>query len=144
MKNEKHECAPENAANMRTWIEKRGGIAIWPSVNLSNPGASWSTPANTLEGTPTPKPTWQAADKPERVITDPNEVVVVTRKEVKRFHVALRRSGLAFKCTEASSRRIKAAVAKAGEGASYEFDQGSQEAIITVPGETVSLAAWKP
>lgn len=144
MNNEKHECAPENAASMRMWIEKRGGIAIWPSVNLSNPGASWSTPANTLEGTPTPKPTWQAADKPERVITDPNEVVVVTRKEVKRFHVAVRQAGLTLKCTDGATRKIRAAVAKAGEGASYEFDQGSQEAIITVPGETVSLAAWKP
>jgi hypothetical protein len=62
----KHECAPENAEKMLGWIKNRGGVAIWPSINFSNFGASWSTPALTTDGKPYPKPTWQAANEPSR------------------------------------------------------------------------------
>jgi hypothetical protein len=46
--NEKHHISPETAAKALEWIKTRGGLAIWQSVNLSNPGASWSTPATIL------------------------------------------------------------------------------------------------
>jgi len=42
---EKHIVTPEHATKMLGWLQTRGGIAVWPSVNLSNPGASWSTGA---------------------------------------------------------------------------------------------------
>lgn len=140
----KHQCSPENAANMLSWIKTRGGIAIWSSVNMSNPGASWSTPYLTKDGSLMLSPTWQAEKNPSRVVTDPGEVVVVTPRVVKRFHVAVRvgSQGLQAKLTVASSRKVRDAVAKAGDGAWYEFDYGEQEAVILVPGETVSLEEW--
>jgi len=142
---EKHHCAPENAAKMLMWIRERGGIAIWRSVNLSNPGASWSTPVNHEDGTPGGRPTWQADSAPCRVISDPSEVEVVTAREVKRFHVGVRRGdqGLSLKVTDGGSRRIRSEVAKAGEEAWHEFDYGTQEAVILVPGEKVSLLEWE-
>ena len=138
---EKHICMPENASKMKEWIANRGGVAIWPSVNLSNPGASWSSPALTEDGKPYPKPTWQAADTPERVITDPSEIVVTVPKEVKRFRVALRlgSQGLSVKLTDASSERVRAAVRKAGEKAWYQFDYASREAVIYVPDKEIPL-----
>ena len=138
-----YECAPENAPKMKEWLARRGGIAIWESINLSNPGASWSTPALREDGSPMAQPTWEAAKTPSRVITDEREIVVVTRKEVKRFRVAIRRAGLSFKCTDKSSKRIQEALAKAGKDASYHFDYEEQKAVITVPGESVSLADFK-
>ena len=139
----KHECAPENAGKMREWIKSRGGIAIWRSANLSNPGASWSTPAET-DGKPMTKPTWQAQDKPERVITDASEIEVVTRKEVRRFRVAVRQgdSGLQFKLTDASSRKLREAMSKLGDESSYHFDYETQEAILTMPDKRVPLNEW--
>lgn len=145
-----HECSPDSAVKMLGWIRTRGGVALWRSVNLSNPGASWSTPARTADvggipGDPYPRPTWEAADKPERVITDPAEIIVVVRKEVRRFRIALRRGGSgAFfgKLTDASSKKLRAALEKAGEGSSYTFDYETQEAIITMPDRTVPLAEW--
>jgi len=141
---DKHECAPENAAKMREWIRSRGGVAIWRSQNLSNPGASWSSPALTPEGTPYPKPSWQAENAPHRIITAAAEIEVITRKEVKRFRIAVRMggSGLTMKLTDASTRKVRAACDKLGPDSAYEFDYGSQEAIITLPGERVSLADW--
>jgi hypothetical protein len=140
----KHTCVRENAPKMAEWIRSRGGVAVWQSVNLSNPGASWSTPALTPEGTPYPKPTWEAESSPSRVITDASEIEVAIAIEVKRFHVAIRRGseGLSFKLTDGSSRKLKAAVAKAGDGAWYEFDYSTQEAVIYTPGETVTLDKW--
>jgi hypothetical protein len=140
-----HECEPENAARMLDWIKTRGGVAIWPSLNLSNPGASWSTPALTEDGKPYPKPTWEAANEPERIIKDASEIVVVTRREVRRFRVAIRSTGpmgLTFKCSDASSRKIREAVAKVGEGASYHFDYEHQQAVIAAPSESVTLDKW--
>lgn len=144
---EVHEVREENAEQFWQWLRERGGIAIWQSINLSNLGASWSTPARTPEGTPTPKPTWQAANEPARVITDPAEVVVVTGREVKRFHVALRMGsqGLSMKLTDASTEHVRSAVAKAEakHGAAwYEFDYDTQEAVIFIPVDRVPLADW--
>lgn len=144
---EKHDCTVENAAKFREWIATRGGILVWQSVNLSNPGMSWSTPA-WLEGTqqPYPKPSWQAANEPVRHITSEDDVVVFVPKEVKRFHVAVYRGsqGMQLKVTDGGSRRIRAAVAKAGEGAWHEFDYMTQEAIIFKPDKIIPLKDWQP
>lgn len=140
---ELHHCTAENAPKFADWIANRGGVAVWRSINLSNPGASWSTPALTKEGEPYPKPTWQADSKPERVVTDPDNVLVSEDEEVKRFHVAIRRGGgFQFKCTDASSRKIEKAVEKAGEGAYYIFDYFTQEAVIMAPAKTYTLREW--
>ena len=45
---EKYHISPETAPKALDWIKTRGGIAVWQSVNLSNPGATWTTPATIL------------------------------------------------------------------------------------------------
>jgi len=148
-----HACSIENADKFAAWIKDRGGVAIWESVNLSDPGKSWSTPATIRKGDcqgqtgdeiiPYPKPTWQAADTP-KIITDPALIEVYEPKEHKRFHVALRMGaqGLTLKCTDASSARIRREVKKAGEGAYYVFDYETQEAVIFATETIGSLKEW--
>jgi len=142
---EKHQCAPENAGRFRDWIKNRGGVAIWRSVNLSNLGRSWSTPALTVEGEPTAKPSWESDSKPARIIRDESEIEVIVAKEVKRFHVALRPGdqGLSYKLTDASTRRVRTACEKAGEKSWYEFDYGNQEAVILVPDGVTRLDQYE-
>lgn len=141
--NFKHECSPENALLFHDWILNRGGVAVWSSINLSNPGATWSTPANNTDGSPTTKPTWQADSVPSMVITDPHEIAVITGKEVKRFHVGVKRGyGLSFVLTDAASRRVRKAVEDAGEGSWYVFDYDRQNAVIMAPSVTMSLDSF--
>lgn len=159
----KHSCNIANAPKFADWIANRGGIAVWQSVNLSNPGASWSTPATIRKGdchtgpgqeyrdtaldaddiVPYPKPTWQAGNEPT-VITDPAEVEVYESKEVKRFRVGVRMGsqGFTLKVTDGGTRRIREAVAKAGEGAFHGFDYDTQEAIIYAATTIGSLKEW--
>jgi hypothetical protein len=143
---ETYKIKDEHAARMWEWLQTWGGIAIWRSINLSNPGASWSTPALT-DGTPTPKPTWQVANTPERIITDPAEVVVSVPREVERFHVAVRMGlqGFMLKLTDGSSRKVRAAVARASEkhgDAWYEFDYETQEVVIYVEAGSLPIVEW--
>ena len=147
MQTYKHHCTPENAPKMREWIASRGGVAVWPSVNMSNPGASWSTPALTAEGALMTKPTWQADSKPAFVVTSEADIGVETMREVKRFHVATRHgrsNPLLIKLTDASTRKLEAALKRAGKGSSYVFDYSTQEAVILVPETIVPLTEWKP
>lgn len=139
-----HQCAPENVAKFREWLATRGGLAVWKSIDLSDPGKSWTGPVNGPDGKPSPKPSWKSDNKPARIIIDPSEVVVVVPREVKRFRIVVRMgsNGLKIKVTDASTRRIRAACTKFGENSWYEFDYGSQEAVIYVPGATVPLGEW--
>jgi ribosomal protein S6 len=141
---EKHIVAAENAEKMAGWIKDRGGIAVWRSINISNLGISWTTPAVNVDGSPSARPSWQADSKPERIITDPTEVLVSVDKEVKRFRVGVRlgSQGMSYKVTDGGSRRIRAAVAKAGEGAYHVFDYETQEAVIMAPVETIPLTEF--
>lgn len=149
---ENHVVSEVNAPRILDWMLNRGGILIWESVNLSNPGASWTTPALTEDGKPCTKPNWQCANEPARHITDLSEVDVTTAVEVKRFHVAVKSGGplgMTFKVTDGGSRRIHRAVAKAeeqhGKPAWYEFDYGDYDnAVILVEGERTSLANFAP
>lgn len=145
MTQEKHIVSPGNARRIWDWLQTRGGVAVWRSINLSNPGASWTCPLLDPDGRIKPKPTWEAADHPERVITDPDEIEISVDKEVKRFHIGIRmgRQGTMLKVTDGGTRRIRAAVAKAGEGAYYMFDYDTQEAVIMAPtGKNTALAEY--
>lgn len=89
------------------------------------------------------------ANDPSDVTTNPDEVMVVTNKEVRRFRVGVRRSGngMSMKVTDAGSRRIRATVDKLNEDrednmASYHFDYETQEAVFTVPDKIISLTEW--
>lgn len=135
-----HDVMPENAERIKTWLDTRGGLALWRSLQIGD-DRTWTTPVLGPGGEPTTKPHWSVETKPYRIITDPTEVRVVVPKEVKRFRVGVRMGsqGLSLKVTDGGTRRIRKEVAKAGEGAWYEFDYGTQEAVIFVPGEAVSL-----
>jgi len=133
------QCTIENAPRFWDWIRNRGGLAVWRSIDLSNPGASWTTPADHTQ-----RPTWQAAEEPESIITDPDDVEVCVDREVKRFHVAVRPSdGFCLKVTDGGSRRIRREVEKAGDGAYHVFDYGDYDnAVIMAPDRTMSLSQW--
>ena len=142
------ECSPENAPKFRTWIESRGGIAVWQSVNLSNCGASWSTPALQEDGTPYTKPTWQASNTPS-IVTDAATVGVITEELFKAFPVALRRgSGFSFNISDAAQRKLDKTMAQCEEkhgSASYrkgvlDIDGASIGVYFTTG--TVALSDW--
>lgn len=141
---EKLHCKSDNALMFNRWINERGGLLVWQSIALDDPEITWTTPAKDPEGNPTTKPSHKASSSPIRTITDPNDVVVITPKEVKRFHVALRlgSQGLTMKVTDGGTRRIRAAVAKYstdGDTAFYNFDYSTQEAVIYVSGPGIGL-----
>lgn len=135
---------PDHAAQIADWLRTRGGIAIWQSIDFSRPGKTLTAPVNTSTGDPSPKPAWWVDSAPACIITDPADVIIATDVEVKRFHVAVRSgaNGLLVKCTDASSRRVKTAVAKAGKGAYHVFDYSTQEAIILKPESLTPLLDW--
>lgn len=135
-------CSPENAALFATWIAERGGLAIWGSLNLADPATSYTTPVRTAEGTLFTKPHWSCTNEPVEIITKAEDVIVEVPKEVGRFHVAVRMHGLSLKLTDGASRRVRTAVAKAGDDAWYDFDRSTQEAVIFVPSEKVPLPEW--
>ena len=139
-----HTVSMEAAPRVAEWLRTRGGIALWNSADLSDPSASWITPIKDAQGNPATKPTWKAQDSPSRVITDPAEVQVAEDKEVRRFHVAIRMGANSFrvKLTDGSTRRVRAAVAKAGEGAYYTFDYDRQEAVIMAPSRVIPFPDW--
>jgi hypothetical protein len=140
----KFPVSPENAPTILKWMKERGGVAIWSSANLSNPGQTWTTPLNNEDGTPrTEKPNWQA-DRIIRRITSLDELEIIVGREVRRFRVGLRRGaqGLTIKLTDASSRKLRTACSRVAEehGDSwYEFDYSTQEAVIFASGERFPL-----
>lgn len=140
---EPHRILAENADQIWGWLKTRGGVAIWRSADLGDPSKSWSGPRLGEDGQPKKKPCWQSEDEPERIITDPAEIVVDVPQVVKRFRVAVRMGdGLRIKCTDASSRKIRAACEKAGENSWHEFDYTTQEAVIFIPGESKPIAEF--
>ena len=124
-------CSPEQAPLFLDWIRTREGIAHWSTINLSNPGQSWSAPVVSKEGARLARPHTYAQTEPDFIVTSTDDVVVTQGKEVKRFHVGLERHGMAYKLTDGGSRRVRAAVEKAGDRAWYEFH--GQDAVIMVP-----------
>jgi hypothetical protein len=135
-----------NAELLAKWIKGRGGIAVWKSQDFSEFGKEMFTPAFTDGGEPKPypKPSWKVGNEPERIVTDPSQVILDTPKEVKRFRIGVRpgSQGLVMKVTDGGTRRIRAALAKYGEDSWYEFDYFTQEAVIFVPGETMTLKEY--
>ncbi len=78
------------------------------------------------------------------IITDAAKIGVAVDEEVKRFHVAIRRgaSGLQYKLTDASSKKVRREVEKAGDGAYFVFDYAYQDAIILRPVSVTPLLEY--
>jgi hypothetical protein len=132
---------PENAERIADWLRNRGGIVLWQSIDFNRAGQTLTTPATTADGEPHPKPAYWVASAPIRAIVDPADVFISHDVEVKRFRVGLRTgsNGMQIKCTDGATRRIRAAIEKAGGGAYHEFDYMTQEAVIYKPESQVPL-----
>jgi hypothetical protein len=121
------------------WIANRGGILVWPNVNLSDPGKGpMFTPARHDDGSDgsKDKPHWSVGDP--TLVTSIDEFEFVTLREYKRFHVGVRRGdGLSIVLTDAAKRRLDRELAKASKDhgdAFYEFDYGDERnCVILVP-----------
>jgi hypothetical protein len=136
----------ENAEKMIGWLKTRGGIAVWKSANLSNPGKQAMSPVNNPEGKPYNKPDdWELSDVPE-IVTDIADVEVSDEdKEVKRFHVGVRRGsqGTMLKLTDAATARVNSEVTKAGKDAYYVFDyMDYRNCVIMVPSRVIPLSEY--
>lgn len=104
---------------------------MWRNDNLSNPSAGdMYTPARDPDGELTRSPHWSHPGPPT-LVTDITAFLFATEvAEVKRFRVAIACKQFNFKLTDASSRKLKAAMEEAGEDAFYEVDYATQEAVI--------------
>jgi len=136
----KIECTIENAPKLAQWLNDGRGLALWRCADLGNPGKTWTTPARNVDGTPTQPCHWSMEKQPAIIVESAEEVTVFIDKEVKRFRVGLKR-GYGY-CTDAASRRIKKAVADAGDNAYYTFDYDTQEAVIMKPTSSMTLGSW--
>lgn len=145
---------PENAAKIWDWLQNRGGIAHWLSADLSDPGWSTTTPRLTKEGEPFPKPHWKSQDTPGwcQTIDDQDNILIDVPKEAARLPVYVKPGNThMLVLTAVSALRCQKAVGRANaqliregkkEGAWYEFDYASQEAVIFVPDSVVPIAQF--
>jgi hypothetical protein len=132
---------PRDAVKVSRWIEHCAGVAVWGCQDLSDPSRTWYTPARLTDGSPSSPPHWSASRTPVRVITDAVEVEVVEHREARRLRIAVRPGyGLGLVLTEAASRRLKHALADAGEGATYHFE--GNEAVVLAEVSRTPLLAW--
>ena len=136
-----HPCNPQDAHKILEWMETRGGLALWHTHDLSNPGQTWTCPLRDAAGKYATKPTWSAGQI-HRVIDDVHDAVVEVPKEIGRWRVAVERRGSMYlKCTTTSSRKIKRFQA-AHPGSFYNFDYSVQEVVFFVADSITPIKQW--
>ena len=136
---QKHIVTAENAAAIWSWLTTRGGLAIWRSTNPSRRGASWTTPVKAADGRLTTKPAPDAADTPERIITDPAEVMVSVDAEANHVPICRDPDG---ELSKASADAVYSAVVKAGERAYFRLEKDAKEAVIYAPVKQLPIPEW--
>ncbi len=135
------EIDERHAVKVSRWISECGGCAVWGCLDLADPSRQFFTPAKLTDGTPSQAPHWSSPREPQRIVTDPAEVEVVTHREVKRIRIAIRPGyGLRLKLTDVSSARLRKALHEAGPGAVHVFD--GNEAIIFSEVSRTPLPQW--
>lgn len=133
----------EQASVILDWILNRGGVVVWGSLDLAAPERQWATPYVGDDGRPSPPPTELADPAPLKVHKTGAEILVVLDREVERLPVSVERApGGGWRLTQDSSRQVIEAVGAAGDGAYYQFDYQSKEAVIMAPSRTVPLNEW--
>ncbi len=139
------ELSEPQAAQVAGWLE-HGRVRYWENADLRVAGGFHLAPTHHDNGDEAMihKPHWQCHDLPSLEIFSTDAFAVVTRVEVKRFRVGLRMGsqGFTVKLTDGASNRLRRELAKAGEGATYHFDYGTQEAVITVRETTMPMSSW--
>lgn len=135
------ELTPAQAECVSEWFKTVRHVSYWENVDLSVGGGFYLTKATDGEQV---RPHWRAGPAPVLSIFSSDAFIVVSRVEVQRFRVGLRMGsqGFTVKLTDGASRRLRAALVKAGEGSKYHFDYETQEAVITVRGRTIPLKDW--
>lgn len=129
LKEARYDITVEGAKTMiQEWINSGRGVQVWKSANLSTPGAATFTPGDAS------KPRYDVV--PVDLVTSINKFRFVKElKEVKRFHVGIRRGaqGFSLKVTDGGSRRINRELLKLGPEAAYHFDYETQEVVLSLP-----------
>jgi hypothetical protein len=137
---------PSHVERVSSWIRTRGGVAVWPNLEIGGGGGDGLTPALDEDGKPTACPGWRYAKAPSQIVTDPAEVLVTPSRDVCSFRVGVRRGdGLSFVLTDGAQRNVNKALAKYSTPeapAQYYFDYERQHAVITVPLPPVSLTDY--
>ena len=141
-----HECDEHNAAKFLDWIRNRGGVAVWQSVNLGNPGASWSGPMQQANGDPSSKPNWESDTKPASVHTDATKIGVYSAVLVETIPAKVKVNGMQMVLTSGTTRRLTAALRRVEKSHGNSFyRKGSSmdpELYIFTSGPMVSLQEW--
>lgn len=140
----------DNAKLVSQWIKDGRGVARWRSHDLSDPSAEVFTPAKKKDASEFLKlgiqksedqPGWKYPEIHE-IETDPERITVKQYKEVKRFHVGVKRgSGFSFVLSDASNRKLKRLLNEI-PGSQYQFDYVLQDAVIVVPDKVTTLKEW--
>lgn len=86
-----HETVAESAHQIWRWLQERGGIIVWESQDMGNPGQSVTTPYRSADGSPAGSPGWRYPT-PTRHITDPADVVVLATRVLKTVPVRISRA----------------------------------------------------
>lgn len=90
-----------------TWIHTRHGVQIWDNVNLSSAGRDWMAPVMDENGVMLGKPHWSAGTQ-LHVFTKLEELEVLKKREVYRFHVGVERGeGFSYVVTDGGGRKLK-------------------------------------
>lgn len=145
----------DNAPKFIDWLANRGGLLVWTSSDLSNPGRSVTTPALSATGSPTQPPGWQFVDAP-RHITSIDDVLVYVPKTLDSFEVKLVRNCCKLELSKSSSRKLRTRLAKHANswfvfrstGTSqgdpvHGMMFGSDTVDILVDDTTTPLSKWK-
>ncbi len=145
------QCEESNAQKYWDWIQDRGGLAIWESQNLSNPGASWITPATIRQGDcegftnespdanvilPYPQPTWQAGKEPARLVIDPKQVGVYTAELYKAFRVGLVGREMSLVLTSGAQRKVDKHMAECKE---KHGDSFYRKGVLEIEGASMGI-----
>lgn len=135
------EIDERHAVKVSRWIADCGGVAVWGCLDLADPSRRFFTPARLTDGTVPGSPHWSAPRTPQRIVTDPAQVEVVTHRQVRRLRVAIRPGyGLSLRLTDAASARLRNALDEIGPGAVYVFE--GNEAILFAEESRTPLVQW--
>jgi len=132
-----------DAERILDWIKNRGGVAVWDSCAIGDPGQAF-TPALDKDGNRTTRPGWRYGGKPSSIVTDASDVTVLRCEKFKSFHVSTKKGGgFSIVLTDASSRKLKKELERAGEGSWHEFDYGSHDnCIVYRVDSNIPLPEW--
>lgn len=126
-----------DAPRIVEWLQTRGGIRVWENRDIGGDSNGATTPAKTKEGADYPSPHWRFGQEPARTITDPADVEVATDVVVETITIKLKSSGHRMVLNNASDRRVRAALERAGEGSYYTFGIGNDPAARLINSLTV-------